>query len=367
MLSDSKFLSLQRQLNNYSFVKQDSPSKDDIDFVAGRIVYAHRDFYEEQDPNQLETLLRYQELSPRRTLGSSSSRTPTTFSSRPKRTPPTSRGSRNVGSAIVSNNNNNNKNVVTVEVVRRSHNRKASKSIEVMQTKDEMPPRPPRTPAAASRKTAKTGELKSSLSKRKKPTPISNKREEGDKHGLSKNGLGQKDNSMVKTAGLTIARAGSGAVPVSSSKRLRVSFDENNQEHLQSMSTPEHSSMISTFLTTPLFQRSNNNNVGFQLHAPNKKQHQATESGSTPAVRVLFHASPRAVKYSPLVPTTVPASSTTPVNINAASSSPMLSLLNMDLDCFEKAMAALSPSPSKDESTEKSTNSVSAEKTEKKD
>jgi hypothetical protein len=48
----------------------------------------------------------------------------------------------------------------------------------------------------------------------------------------------------------------------------------------------------------------------------------------------LFHCSPRAVKYSPLVPVQLPPSSP---------SSPMMSMVDMDLDCFEKAMDALSP------------------------
>jgi hypothetical protein len=140
---------------------------------------------------------------------------------------------------------------------------------------------------------------------------------------VSENILKEKQNSVGKE-------------PSFRYKRLKVSFMEDNEEHLQSMSTPEHSSMISTFLRTPLIGGSNKNKSGNLPRAPFKTQPVPSSPGSTSGVRVLFHTSPRDVKYSPLVFRLSPPN---PV------SSPMMYMVNMDLDCFEKAMDALSPPP----------------------
>ena len=186
------------------------------------------------------------------------------------------------------------------------------------------PPLPEPTLSLASSSSASVTTGTTKTSKKKGPTKSSMKNKRPSSL-VSKNKSGQKENFVAKQG---------------SFKRLKVTFDEDNtkDDHPQhKMSTPEHSSMISTFLSTPLFQR--RNNYGYEPRAPSRMYHHATSlsspSVSTAGVRVLFHCSPRAVKYSPLVPVQLPSSSPPP--------SPMMSMVNMDLDCFEKAMNALSP------------------------
>jgi hypothetical protein len=316
--SDSKFLSLQRQLNNYGFQNQSGCSAaaaaaaaaKDNDYEHGRIVYAHPDFHQQSDPTLIETLLRVK--SPKNGGSSSetlrSTRTPTSSSSRTRKSTPVA--------------------VASMEVVRSDH---VASTIVVTKTeaKSATPPPPlpeptlPMSSSVASMKTSPTtskkkGPTKSSL-KNKRPSFL-----------VSTNNVAQKEN-LVPSKG--------------NYKRLKVTFEQDDTEDDQlrdKMSTPEHSSMISTFLSTPLFQRSNT--YGYEPWAPNKMHHTASSSSSSsssssPSVcmaglRVLFHCSPRAVKYSPLVPVQCPPSSP---------SSPMMSMVDMDLDCFEKAMDALSP------------------------
>jgi hypothetical protein len=316
--SDSKFLSLQRQLNNYGFQNQSGCSTaaaggggKDNDSEHGRIVYAHPDFHQQSDPTLIETLLRVKNT---KNAGSSSSvtlrstRTPTSSSSRTRKSTPVA--------------------VASMEVVRSDH---IASTIVVTktETKSATPPPPfpeptlPMSSSAASMKTSPT------TSKEKGPAKLSLKNKRPPSFLVSKNNVEQKENLVAAKGNY---------------KRLKVTFVEANTDDDQlrdKMSTPEHSSMISTFLSTPVFQRSNT--YGYEPWAPNKMHHTASSSSSSssppPSVcmaglRVLFHCSPRAVKYSPLVPVQCPPSSP---------SSPMMSMVDMDLDCFEKAMDALSP------------------------
>ncbi|KAG7374306.1 HSF-type DNA-binding protein [Nitzschia inconspicua] len=387
----SKFLSLQRQMNNYGFLNllTDSPRKKKNGDYTGRCVYAHAYFREESDPEELSDLIRYQGA--KSPAGNADTPTPN------KKSPPTPNST---------NSGRHTKKLRTLNRVPHSKATPSTSSVDSSETryvnkrkgKDRgiSPQRPCKkvsSPKVSLSQTVPVAVSQSSTRKTSKEDVITSNpsiRKRAKKSGVrsSKKSSSESTDQPFKTAspGYNFSRFGPYTSSILETPLKCKSFHAlmnlpfptpiDIKQHrtcteTQSVSSPENMEMLSNLLLTPPSQQFFGGGM-FSTNTPSFTRPPSSKS-SPDGVRVLFHAA-QAVEYSPIkilpkgqlespsttTTTTTTATTTTttvPVGANmaphntpditisskmaSAEPSPIMSMVNMDLSSFRQAMDAL--------------------------
>ncbi|KAG7349500.1 HSF-type DNA-binding protein [Nitzschia inconspicua] len=381
----SKFLSLQRQMNNYGFLNllSDSPRKKKNGDYTGRCVYAHAYFREESDPEELSDLIRYQ--------GSKSPAGKADIPTPNKKSPPTpnrTTSGRHTKKLRTLNRVPQSKATPSTSTIDSSETRNVNKRKE--KDRGISPQRPCKkvsSPKVSPSQTVPVAASQSSTRQYSKEEVFTNNpsiRKRAKKSGVrsSKKFSSESTDQTFKTAspGYNFSRFGPYTSSILETPLKCKSFHAlmnlpfptpiDIKEHrkcteTQSVFSPENMAMLSNLLLTPPSQQFFGGGM-FTTNTPSLPRTSSSKS-SPDGVRVLFHAA-QAVEYSPIkilpkgqlespssttttTTTTVPAGAnmaphntpdtTTSSKMASAEPSPIMSMVNMDLSSFRQAMEAL--------------------------
>jgi hypothetical protein len=395
--ADSRFLSLQRQMNNYGFLNllKESPHKEDGTYT-GRCVYAHAYFYDEADPDVLNDKIRYQGAKSPAKIGRILHKRPppqfecdTLASAAAGSAKKKPRLSERVAtckshSSAITPSKSISKGTDVVEYTPQSQTKRNSSKLSPLEkvvlvasaaiTEHSREPFSLQTPPPV-----KKAMTKSAMRPTKKP---SSRRAVG----TAAFGFDPEIRTRIKATKRQKAAAATAsdtqktplnckslkalmklpvATPVARQQHQHdvASAPSSNLlgAHAASSSSPEHTDMFSAFLETPPSQKELSD--ANAADSPNLARSSSTKS-SPDGFRVLFHAA-QAVECSPMKMTTtgpemnsqlfsplplgaatLPPPQRTPETIAATKTSssepsPIMSLVNMDFDSFRQAMDAL--------------------------